>query len=260
MIYLACVGAHDPGRIRCISVVAGPALKSRTVPRIVNSQANGNASIADSLRDLGDSMFTDQSQKALIRETALKGQRENANRPLAADDLARGDYAAAAQHGFLAGIPASDIAGYNQFNQVMQNGPASIAGTTATMAVPGTAYDNTVEGARAANATRIEQQRIASERAAAAQVANTNLQIQGQQWQDQHTLVNLRAPDGSIKMVPKSQVGYLQTQGYDVMPSLDDVKANAVSQVFRSPPPAPSVAPAPAPSTSVLNPASIWGP
>ena len=110
------------------------------MPRVINTPADGNTSIADSLRKLGDDMFSDQSQKALIRETALRGQRENINRPLAADDLANGNYAAAAQHGFLAGIPATDLAGYNQFNQVMQNGPASPAGTTATMAVPGAVY------------------------------------------------------------------------------------------------------------------------
>ena len=193
-------------------------------------------------------MFDDQAQKEFIRQNASKLLRENENNPLAAGDVARGDYAAAAQHGVLAGLPISEIAGYNQFNQVGQNGPDSVAGTIATMAVPGARYDNTVQGARAANATQLQSQQIASTQAAASQQAITERQIQQQQWQDQHALVNLRAPDGSIKMVPKSQVGDLQAQGYDVTPSLDQ---------------SPQLAPPPpqaAPNTSVLNPSSIWGP
>lgn len=47
------------------------------MPRIINAYANGNDSIADSLKSLGDSMFANQAQKELIRQEALKASRQN---------------------------------------------------------------------------------------------------------------------------------------------------------------------------------------
>ena len=78
------------------------------MPRIINAQADGNTSIADRLRSLGDSMFDNQAQLLLISQNALAKQRENTNRPLAASDVGRGNYAAAVQHGILAGLPISE--------------------------------------------------------------------------------------------------------------------------------------------------------
>ena len=81
------------------------------MPRIINAYS-GNQSVADSLKSLGDSMFGNQAQRALIRENAAKVGRENVAEPAAADAFRSNDPTELGAQFIMAGRGAGDFNGY----------------------------------------------------------------------------------------------------------------------------------------------------
>lgn len=226
------------------------------MPKIINAYS-GNESIADNLKSLGDSMFGNESSQALIRENAKGKMRENTNIPMLADAVRSGDPNALAYYGVMSNKTGADTANFNLLSRgnhasSVDDPRLNIAQLSAHEPISSTAVG---QGRALANAASIASE--ATNRAAQTQQAITERTIQQQQWADEHTLVNLRGPDGRITMVPKSQTANLQAHGYDVMPSLDNVKAGILAPQTAQPQQDAGTQPAPAagvPRTSTLTP------
>jgi hypothetical protein len=221
------------------------------MPQIINAYA-ANDSIANSLRSLGESMFGNQSRDELVRENALAKRRENVAIPALAEALARGDYGEATRQGVLGDKTPSFTAGYGQYYGVNRFGPGSEQGTRATMAVPGANYGNTVTGTREHEANQRTITGMQGETQRAVSQMQTERAMELKKWEDEHTLVDMQAPDRSrIIKVKKSEVPAMQSQGYQVAPSLDQVKATLVAPaVTPAAPPAAPAAPAQPPQTT----------
>lgn len=151
------------------------------MPRIINAYAE-NSSLANSLKDLGESMFGDQAKNEVYRQTAFGKKRENDNIPLLADAVARGDRDAIARLGVMSNKTGQDAADFNRL--AVSNHAAGVddprmalatmgAGGAFTSTAPGQgralANDRSIAGGH--DATTLESQRIASDRAAATQLA-----------------------------------------------------------------------------------------
>jgi hypothetical protein len=151
------------------------------MPRIINAYAE-NSSLANSLKDLGESMFGDQAKNEVYRQTAFGKKRENDNIPLLADAVARGDRDAIARLGVMSNKTGQDAADFNRLG--VSNHATGVddprmalatmgAGGAFTSTAPGQgralANDRSIAGGH--DATTLESQRIASDRAAATQLA-----------------------------------------------------------------------------------------
>jgi hypothetical protein len=79
----------------------------------IGSPYSAQNSLADTLRDLGQSMFGDQALHEGQRQNAFKLQRQNQFTPEAADALARGDITGAVAAGVRAGMTGQDAANWN---------------------------------------------------------------------------------------------------------------------------------------------------
>lgn len=210
------------------------------MPRIINAYS-GNESVADSLKSLGDSMFGNQAQRELIRENALSKQRENTNVPLLADAVRNGDRNALAYYGVLANKTGADASNYNLLSTANHATGVDDPGlATAQLGAHEPIASTAVgQGRQLENQSNIAGMQM-------------DRQVQQQQWTDEHTLVNLRGPDGKITMVPKSQVGNLQAHGYDVVPTKEQAIGDLLSP--QQPTPQPDATASVAPPTAPASP------
>lgn len=133
------------------------------MPKIINAYSPDD-SIGSALRAFGESFFANTPQTELARQKAKGLIRENENLPLLADALVAGDVNAAARAGILSGLDPKNVGGYGQYLTVNRYGPASREATTATMAVPGANYGNTVAGTRESEANRIKIEGMRTQR------------------------------------------------------------------------------------------------
>lgn len=260
------------------------------MPQIINALASGNESIANSLSKVGEGMFgnTDQKQlyaahAALAKEQTAKALRHNQYAQPLADAIRAGDRNSIAALSSLSDRSGVDAGNYNLLATANHSSGVDDPGLAtaqlgahepiaSTAIGQGRSLANAAAMNAATNATSranntdtnrqsgINQQTM-SDRSAASALAVMERQVQAQQWTDEHTLVNLRGPDGRITMVPKHQVPNLQAHGYDVMPTLDQAKVNILSPQQPALPGAapqqPTMAPpAAAPQTQLAQPAS----
>jgi hypothetical protein len=123
------------------------------MPKIINAFAGDNP-LTEALTGFASSFGSNTPQTEVFRQKAKGLQRENANIPLLADAIANGDYTAAARAGILADRDVKNVAGYGQYVGVNRYGPSSNEALTATMAVPGANYGNTVQGTNAEMANK----------------------------------------------------------------------------------------------------------
>ena len=212
--------------------------------QIINAYANGNSAVADSLKSLGDSMFGNQARQSLIREQAGKLGRENTNAEPYAAALRDADAKNALYYGSMAGHLGQDLGAGNLASAAAAAGPNYRSPTLATMALgAGHSAEGTFPGLDATLAQRAASASEATNRAAQTQESISGRQIQQQQWQDEHTLVPVVAPDGVTTIqVPKNQVQTYQSRGYThSAPTLDQVIANRVRTNMAVPQPAPVV-------------------
>lgn len=210
------------------------------MPKIINAYS-GNESVANSLKSLGDSMFGNQSQQALIRENAKAKGAENENAEPFARAARDGDRNAMAYYGALARKQGADVGNFNLLSTANHAKGVDDPGlATAQLGAHEPISSTAVgQGRSLANATGIA--RIQSDTAAATQRAIAERQNEQARWTDEHTLVDVRGPDGRVVKVPKSQATQPQ---YDVQPSLDQVKANMISPAASATPGQGAAAPA----------------
>ncbi|MEY9506889.1 hypothetical protein ABIE87_006447 [Bradyrhizobium diazoefficiens] len=223
------------------------------MPRIINAYAD-NSSLANSLKDLGEAMFGDQAKNEVYRQTAFGKKRENDNIPLLADAVARGDRDAIARLGVMSNKTGQDSADFNRL--AVSNHASGVDDPRLALATMGAggAFSSTAPGlgrelsnrssiAAGNNATTLEAQRIASDRAAAVQQAIDN-----------RTLTPVDDGNGGLIYMPKSQA-----TGRGAPMSSDAVVANMLRKYTAQPPvqaadagATPAAAPA-APSSPFSN-------
>lgn len=174
------------------------------MPRIINAYAD-NSVLGKTLGDLGEAVFGDQAKNEVYRQTAFAKKRENDNIPLLADAAASGDRNAIARLGVLSGKTGQDTADFNRL--AVSNHASSVDDPHMALATMGAggAFSATAPGqgrelanrssiAAGNNATTLEAQRIASDRAAAVQQAIDN-----------RTLTPVDDGNGGLVYMPKSQ-------------------------------------------------------
>jgi hypothetical protein len=197
------------------------------MPRIINAYAD-NSSLANSLKDLGEAMFGDQAKNEVYRQTAFGKKRENDNIPLLADAVARGDRDAIARLGVMSNKTGQDAADFNRL--AVSNHAAGVddprmalatmgAGGSFTSTAPGQgralANDRSIAGGH--DATTLESQRIASDRAAATQLAI-----------DGRTLAPVGDGNGGFVYDTKSHA-----VGREAPMTTDQVKAGVIARALR---------------------------
>lgn len=158
------------------------------MPTIINPYS-GNQSVADSLKSLGDSMFGHQSQQALIREQALKLQRNNQAAPLEAQSFRDNNPTEMGAQAILGDRPAND---YSQYYR-----------TRAAIAANGNPDDKNLNTAMLANgpvsATPVGQGRELANAQAVAQIPVTE---RAQEFKNTPTQVS--GPNGLPVLVRQS--------------------------------------------------------
>jgi len=82
------------------------------MPKIINAYSDGNGSIADSLKSIGESIWGNEARNEGQRQNALKLQRENSARDEGSLALQRGDAIEALRQGYRGGMSAPDATGY----------------------------------------------------------------------------------------------------------------------------------------------------
>jgi hypothetical protein len=175
------------------------------MPRIINAAYDGNSALGDTLSRLGEAIYGDQAKNEMYRQKAFGEKRENDNAPLLADAVANGNRNDIARYGVMAGKTGLDAANYNLLSRtnhatgiddpdvaLAQLGAHEGMGNTAVG--QGRQLQNAVTITGMNNATSLEGQRIASDRAAASQAAI-----------DGRTLTPVLGDDGVARYQPKSQ-------------------------------------------------------
>jgi hypothetical protein len=174
------------------------------MPRIINAYAD-NSPLANSLKDLGEAMFGDQAQKEVYRQKAFGLKRENdSSEPLAAAVRA-GNRNDIGYYGVLAGKTGQDAADFGRFSAAnhassfddprLAISMMGAGGPAASTAIgQRRSLDNVITTTGMNNATTLESQRIASDRARETQLAI-----------DQRTLTPVLDDAGVAHYVPKSQ-------------------------------------------------------
>ncbi|MGY4428471.1 hypothetical protein ACVWWO_000948 [Bradyrhizobium sp. F1.13.1] len=174
------------------------------MPRIINAYAD-NSTLANSLKDLGEAMFGDQAQKEVYRQKAFGLKRENDNAEPLASAVRAGSRNDIGYYGVLAGKTGQDAADYGRFSAanhassfddprlaISMLGAGGAAGSTAIG--QRRSLDNAITTTGMNNATTLESQRIASDRARETQLAI-----------DQRTLTLVLDDAGVAHYVPKSE-------------------------------------------------------
>lgn len=132
--------------------------------KIINAYADENT-LTKAFTDIAQSVFGGNvAQQELIRQKAAEAVRTNQNVPLLADSLLAGDRAGALRAAVLSGIKPENLGGYDQYYTTHRFGPRSNAALTATMAVPGANYRNTIQGVEAAEANQRATELLKTER------------------------------------------------------------------------------------------------
>lgn len=166
------------------------------MPKIINAFASDD-SLANTLSGLAGQIFGGNvAQQEVYRQMALGKRRENENIPILADAVVAGDPAAATRAGIMSGQDPKFTGGYNQFMRVNQHGPASPQALTATMAVPGANYGNTIQGTNAEMANRRTIAQMTADR-----------QLAGIKYTADMTPHNVQDPNDPSRalIVPRSQ-------------------------------------------------------
>jgi hypothetical protein len=133
------------------------------MPKLINAYSADNP-LAESLSGLANSFFGNTPQLELYRQKAKGLARENENLPLVAGHISSGDYTSALAAAVNAGLDPKSLGGYGQYFNVNQYGPASKEATTATMAVPGANFGNTMQGTRESEANRVGIENLRTQR------------------------------------------------------------------------------------------------
>lgn len=136
------------------------------MPKIINAYAEDNP-LVSALTGFAGTFGSNTAQTEVYRQKAKGLMRENENIPLLADAITRGDYIAAARAGVMADREPKNVAGYGQYVGVNKYGPSSNEALTATMAVPGANYGNTVQGTNAEMANKRGIAQMTTDRALA---------------------------------------------------------------------------------------------
>lgn len=132
------------------------------MPKIINAYADGQNSIADSLKSIGTSIWGDEAKNEGLRQNAEKLRRENAGREAAADAFTRGDYAGIGAGGIRGGMSGGDAGAYSRLLAARNSKGNYDDPTLGTMMLgSGEAMSSTPEGQRRAmsNQRAMEQDR-----------------------------------------------------------------------------------------------------
>jgi hypothetical protein len=151
------------------------------MPRIINAY-DGNSALGKSLADLGESIFGNQARDEVYRQTAFGKKRENDNAEPLAAAVRDGNRNNIGYYGVLAGKTGQDAGDFNRLSAanhaasfddprlaISMMGAGGAAGNTAIG--QRRSLDNTITTTGMNNATTLEGQRIASDRARETQLA-----------------------------------------------------------------------------------------
>ncbi|MBN8991626.1 MAG: hypothetical protein J0H42_25590 [Rhizobiales bacterium] len=208
------------------------------MPRIVNAY-EGNSAIGKSLADLGEAIFGNQARDEVYRQTAFRKKRENDNAEPLAAAVRDGNRNSIGYYGVLAGKTGQDAGDYGRFSAAnhatnFDDPRLAISMLGAGGAAANTpigqrrSLDNTIATTGMNNATTLESQRIASDRA-----RETQLAIDGR------TLTPIIDENGVARYAPKSQA-----VGGEAPMSTDSVVAGMLRrQAVAAQPAAPGVDP-----------------
>lgn len=174
------------------------------MPKIINAYSDANGSIADSLKSLGESMFGNGAQNEVHRQTAVGKRRENDNVPLMAEAVRNGDRNALAYHGVMANKSGADAANYNLLSTTNHAGSVDDNRVNLAQIGAGHSIGSTAVGQGRELATKQTMQKIASDRAAAAQIAVAEREQKGRDDQFNRTPEKVEQ-DGRIVLQPRSQ-------------------------------------------------------
>ncbi len=137
--------------------------------KIINAYADENT-LTKAFTDIAQSMFGGNvAQQELIRQKAQEAVRTNQNVPLLADSIVAGDRTGALRAAVLSGVKPENLGGYDQYYTTHQYGPRSEQALTATMAVPGANYKNTIQGVQAAEQNQRNVELLKTDRTIAAE-------------------------------------------------------------------------------------------
>jgi len=187
------------------------------MPKIINAYSDGNGSIADSLKSIGESIWGNEARNEGQRQNALKLQRENSARDLGAAALSRGDTTDLLAQGFRSGPGAGqDTSNYIRALYAQKYGINSPQFENAAGGA-GEAYHNlpsgyreglanqrTIESMRATRAA--EAQAAASDRAAQTQEAIAQRQLEADQRKNENTPVTIY--DNGQPMITRQAQAY----------------------------------------------------
>jgi hypothetical protein len=181
------------------------------------------------MKSLGDSMFGHQAQQELTRQGAIAKGAENQYAQPLADAVRAGDKNALAYYGVLARKTGRDTADFNLLSRSNHANGLDDSGLALAQVGAHEPAGSTFagQGRQLANQTGIAH--IQADTQAATQRAITERQNEQAQWTDQHTLVDVQRPDGTIVKVPKSQVSDVQGQGYRTPMTLDQAKVGFIT-------------------------------
>jgi len=184
--------------------------------KIINAYADQNT-LTKAFSDMANSVFGGNvAQQELVRQKAHEAIRVNQNVPALADALAAADRTGALRAAVMAGVTPAHLGGYDQYYTTHRFGPRSNEALTATMAVPGANYGNTVQGVEAAEANRRNTEILKTERV-----------IAGENQRAENAPINVLI-DGKPVVVSKAEA---IRRGLTPSQPLAEVKGNVASTV-----------------------------
>lgn len=174
------------------------------MPKIINAYSDASGSIGDSLKSLGESMFGNGAQNEVHRQTAVGKRRENDNVPLMAEAVRSGDRNALAYYGVMANKSGADAANYNLLSTTNHAGSVDDNRVNLAQIGAGHSIGTTAVGQGREHAVRQAIQKIASDRAAATQLAIAEREQQSRDDQYNRTPEKVEE-GGAIVLRPRSQ-------------------------------------------------------
>lgn len=185
------------------------------MPKIIFAD-QANNSIADSLKSLGESMFGDQAKQSLIRESAIKGRRQNDAAERGAQALRENNQVEMNAQTFRSNPDSTAMGSQNLARQSIVPGMQPDSPELQVRQIgahePASA---TFMGEREGLAQKDRAQRYASDRAASTQTAIADRAVAADERKDNSTFVTIQTPNGP-QQITKREALDRRARGEDI--------------------------------------------